>query len=68
MSSKLYHIKDLLSVLPTKDLSDATKTDEFSEKFQTAFDPPSHFWKIILHFFLKKALLQALFKDPKSAL
>ena len=25
-----------------------TKTDEFSEKFQTAFDPPSHFRKIIL--------------------
>ena len=25
-----------------------TKTDEFSEKFQVAFDPPPHFWKIIL--------------------
>ena len=26
-----------------------TKTDETSEKFQTAFDPPPlHFWKIIL--------------------
>ena len=22
--------------------------DEFSEKFQTAFDPPPHFWKVIL--------------------
>ena len=22
----------------------ATKTDEFSEKFQTAFRPPPHFW------------------------
>ena len=30
----------------------ATKTDEFSEKFQTAFDPPpSHFRKIILRIF-----------------
>ena len=29
----------------------ATKSDEFLEKFQTAFDPPPHFWKDILHFF-----------------
>ena len=29
----------------------ATKTDEFSEKVQTAFDPPHHFQKIILQFF-----------------
>ena len=29
----------------------ATKSDEFSEKFQMAFDPP-HFRKIILQFFL----------------
>ena len=30
----------------------ATKSDEFSEKFQTAFDPPpSHFQKIILQIF-----------------
>ena len=28
-----------------------SKTDEFSEKFQTAFDPPSHFRKITLQFF-----------------
>ena len=29
-----------------------SKTDEFSEKFQTAFDPPSpHFRKIVLQFF-----------------
>ena len=27
-----------------------SKTDEFSEKFQTAFDPPPHFRKIILRF------------------
>ena len=33
-----------------------SKTDEFSEKFQTAFDPPlpPHYRKIILRFFLKK--------------
>ena len=28
-----------------------TKTDEFLEKFQTAFDPPPHFRKIMLRFF-----------------
>ena len=27
------------------------KTDEFSETFQTAFDPSSHFRKIMLQFF-----------------
>ena len=31
--------------------SPATKSDESLEKFQTAFDPPPHFWKIILQFF-----------------
>ena len=30
-----------------------SKIDVFSEKFQTAFDPPPHFWKIILKFFPK---------------
>ena len=31
-----------------------TKTDEFSEKFQTAFDPPPpHFRKIMLRIFYK---------------
>ena len=29
----------------------ASKTDEFSEKFQMAFDPPPHFRKIILRIF-----------------
>ena len=29
----------------------ATKTDAFLEKFQTAFDPP-HFWKILPRIFL----------------
>ena len=28
----------------------ATKSDDFLEKFQTPFDPPPHFSKIILHF------------------
>ena len=28
-----------------------TKANEISEKFQTAFDPPPHFRKIILQFF-----------------
>ena len=30
---------------------DISKTDEFLEKFQTAFDPPPHFRKIMLQFF-----------------
>ena len=30
----------------------ATKSDEFLEKLQTAFDPPPHFWKIMLQFFI----------------
>ena len=30
----------------------ATKSDEFSEKIQTAFDPPPHFRKIMLNFFM----------------
>ena len=29
----------------------ATKSDEFLEKFQTAFDPPPHFWKNMLQIF-----------------
>ena len=33
-------------------MDDPTKTDEFLEKFQTAFDPPPpHFRKIMLRFF-----------------
>ena len=28
-----------------------SKTDEFSEKFQTAFDPPPYFRKVMLQFF-----------------
>ena len=26
--------------------------DDFLEKFRTAFDPPPHFWKILLQFFI----------------
>ena len=32
--------------------SRATKSDDFLEKFQTALDPPPHFWKIILQSFM----------------
>ena len=39
-----------------------TNTDDFSEKFQTAFDIPPHFWKILLqisfNFILKKPCLK----------
>ena len=45
----------------------ATKSDEFSEKFQMAFEPPPHFRMIILQFFLGKRPQKALYKDPKSA-
>ena len=38
---------------------DGTKTDEFSEKFQMAFNPPPSFWK---------NLFKALYKGPKSAI
>ena len=42
----------------------ATKTDEFLEKLQTAFDTPPQF---MLQFFLFKFHVQkALFKGPKS--
>ena len=30
----------------------ATKSDEFLEQFQTAFEPPPHFWKIYCRFFM----------------
>ena len=51
-----FHIrKDLLLSLGTGGVS---KTDDFSEKFQKAFDPPPQFRKIILqiifNFMLKK--------------
>ena len=36
---------------PQEGTGGATKTDEFSIKFQTAFAPPPHFRKIILQIF-----------------
>ena len=44
-TSKLYH--DFKQYIDP-----ATKSNEFLEKFQTAFDPPPHFLKIILQFFI----------------
>ena len=43
----------LIRSAPSTDLGKgpATKLDEFSGKFQTAFDPPPHFWKIVLQIF-----------------
>ena len=38
-----------------------TKTDEFLEMFQTAFDPPPHFRKIMLRFFSGRGGGQKLF-------
>ena len=45
----MFHQKNLVFVL-VLGKGGPTKTDEFSEKFQTAFDPP-HLRKIILRFF-----------------
>ena len=46
---------------------DNTKADEFSEKFQTAFDPtPLIFGKSCYNFF-RRVDQKALFKGPKSA-
>ena len=43
-----------------------SKTDEFVEKFQTTFDPPPHFRKIILQFFfLQLDAQKALLTGPK---
>ena len=40
-----------MHIHPYKGMGPATKSDDFLEKFQTAFDPPPHFRKIILRFF-----------------
>ena len=37
-----------------------TKTEEFSEKFRLAFEPPPHFRKIMLHFFFEFHVQKAL--------
>ena len=43
---------NIAPTLLTRTLTNTTKSDEFLEKFQTAFNPPPpHFWKIMLHFF-----------------
>ena len=46
----------------------ATKSVEFSEKYQTASTPPPHFRKIVLQFFSKNVQKKALYKGPKSAI
>ena len=38
----------ILTHLTYPHLPTPTKTDEFSEKFRRGFDPPHHFWKIML--------------------
>ena len=40
----------------------ATKSDDFLEKFQAAFDPPPHFWKIMLQIFWPKVRLEVFQK------
>ena len=45
----------------------STETDEFSEKLQTAFDPPL-FMENHIAFFSPKNLFKALYKGPKSAM
>ena len=46
----------------------SSKTDEFSEKFQTAFDPPPSFSENYTADFFQKALFKALYKGPKFAI
>ena len=46
---------------------DATKTDEISEKIQTAFDPPPHFRKIMLQFFSENVRKKTLYRGLKYA-
>ena len=60
----------VLSVLKYHSLGTdgATKLDGFSEKFQTAFHPSSHIWKIMMQiFFRKTSEKKTFFKGPKSA-
>ena len=46
---------------------DATKTDEFLEKFQTAFDPTLlHFQKIILQIYFENHAQQVLFNKGQN--
>ena len=45
----------------------ATKSDEFSEQFQTAFDPPS-FSENYIAFFSENVRKKGLYKGPKPVL
>ena len=41
-----------MHIHPYKGMGPATKSDDFLEKFQTAFDPhPPHFWEIMFQIF-----------------
>ena len=54
--------------VPNLGMPDNSKTDGFSEKFQTAFDPPSLiFGKSGCKFVYQVHAQKALFKGPKSA-
>ena len=46
---------------------DDSKMDEFSEKYQTAFDPSPHFQKTMLQIFYQLRAQKALLKGPKYA-
>ena len=48
--------------------SGQTKADEFSEEFQTAFDPPLSFSENQVEIVFKFHAQKALFKGPKSAI
>ena len=54
-------------------MPDTSKTDEFSEKFQTAFDPPSFSENHVAVFFLqisspKSPVDSKVLKGPESAI
>ena len=46
-----FHRSMILNLMLSEGKGGATKSDEFSEQFQTVFDPP-HFRKILLQFFI----------------
>ena len=48
-------------------MGQGTKMDQFSEKLQTAFDPPPHFEKIMLQIHFKFHAQKALLKSRESA-
>ena len=63
-------LRGLLQKLILGTSSFLLKQDEFSENFQTAFDPrpPSFLENDIADFFFRKALSKALYKGPKYAI